>query len=292
MGFFDLFKKKKNIEAKEEVKKMEYLPAYRIINDFRYEVVDGYHSAKYLSRGIFLDRFTLKVCLDHDVEALSSKDEDSFKKIYPDVLIMESEFPNYEYLDICLKVGPQTWMSFDGKILYNGMKNVFDYFNYNIKQWLKHEKEESDELKTIRVYALNIGSTLETENVKKNEYFLNNEKFLELKEKNFFGINEVHVKPFGPFLSEYKLSYYYDYIFRKDLFEPCFKHTFGKEELGFEMEELLQKFYITKIYYLDVDENGNVNKKVIENANEATKAYDIIMNELVPKLKENKIKLL
>ena len=91
---------------------------------------------------------------------------------------------------------------------------------------------------------------------------------------------------------EYKLFYCYDYIFRKDLFDPCFKHTFGKKELGFEMEELLEKFYISRIYYIDVDAKGKVIKNVIENENKAIKAYDIIKNELVPKLKENKINLL
>lgn len=284
MGFFNWFKNKKNVEVKEEVKEMISLSANEIIEDF---VND-----RYPSREIGFDRFTLNICLAENIKVITGEDMDIFKKIYPDVLIMKSKFPNNEYVDMWFKVGPRCWMSFDGSTTFDGLNKVLDYFNYNIKQWLTHEKKEQDELQNVRVYALSISTVIEKENIKLNEYFLNNEKFLELKKNNFFGINEVHVKPFGPFMLEYKLSYCYDYIFRKDLFDPCFKHTFGKKELGFEMEELLEKFYISRIYYVDVDAKGNVIKNVIENENKAIKAYDIIKNELVPKLKENKINIL
>lgn len=284
MRFFNWFKKKKDVEVKEEVKEMVRLSADEIIKDF----VNG----KYPSREIGFDRFTLNICLSENVEIITGEDTNNFKKIYPDVLIMKSKFPKYEYVDMWFRVGPRCWMSFDTKSTFDGMNKVIDYFNFNTRQWLTHEKNESDELQNIRVYALSIGTVIERENIKLNEYFLNDEKFLELKEKNFFGINEVHVKPFGSFMMEYKLLSHFDYIFRKDLFDPCFKHTFGKKELGFEMEELLEKFYISRIYYVDVDAKGNVIKNVIENENKAIEAYDIIKNELVPKLDENKIKLL
>lgn len=281
MGFFNWFKRKKNVEAK--VEEVKCLSAKEIINEF----ICG----NYPYREIALNEYALRLTLLYNDKKACSSYIDDFKKIYPDVMIRTQKYKSEEYVEIYFKTGPRTWTTFDGRKTFDGLNNLFKYFDEEVLECVKYEERKENKTEEIRIYGLCIGSVIEKRNLKLNEYFLNNEKFLELKNKNFFGINEVHVTPFGPLFLKYKLTYYYDYFFvKKDLFDPCFTHKFGKEELNLDMEELLDQFYISKIYYLDEDENGNAITKVIENMNAPVKAYDIIKKDLMPKLNENKIK--
>ena len=260
------------------------------------ELIETFVKGKYGAREIFLDRSRLEECLKFSNGKIIKNDIDVGylnKQIYPDMIILQKTYSFAEILHIYVKVGTRSWIPFNGDIMFDGLNNLIDYIDFNILNNLKMEQNAPTlKLKEVRFYAISVSTGLEKRNLKLNEYFLNNEKFLELKENNFFGVSKITATAFGPLMWEHKLCCYCDYTFsKKDIFDPCFSQKFGKNELSYEMDEMLKEFYISEIYYLDTDANGDVVTKIIKNENIPMKTIDILIHELISKINENKYKI-
>lgn len=250
------------------------------------EIVLEFAKDKYMCIERLYDTEYINVCLEENSGVTNRYDLKTFRKENVDMIIFIFEYFDVSKTEMRIykKTRSSTWIMSDEKgnsysNKYRGISHIMDFEDILFTT----HKYKKNELKNIRVFGLNIGDSLNKRNIKLNDSFLDDPKFQELKENNFFGVKCCSIRDFRHIKRQDKLSPdIWHYFTKANLFDTALEC----KGLYFEFEELFKTFYVDGIYYCTTNDGDDIVCEWIENKNVPIRMIDVYFDELYPMIKE------